>query len=84
MFLLSPDEINLPLPSYFNNFYTKNQGTSYDFYKYTLSRIVYSDNIAVNWRLRSSYTGDANGVYYIDTEGNYGNYGVTFFEKKGR
>ncbi len=66
VFLLSGTEVGFSGVSYMNT-----EGAKLSYFNSASKRIAYNGSSAAVWWLRSPYTDNNNGVWYVDTDGSY-------------
>ena len=66
VFLLSGTEVGFSSVSYMNT-----EGAKLSYFDSASKRVAYNGSSAAIWWLRSPYTGNYYGVWYVDTDGSY-------------
>lgn len=66
VFLLSGTEVGFSGVSYMNT-----EGAKLSYFDSASKRVAYNGSSAAIWWLRSPYTGNGYGVWYVDTDGSY-------------
>lgn len=69
VFLLSGTEVGFSGVSYMNT-----EGAKLSYFDSASKRVAYNGSSAAVWWLRSPHTGNYNYVWYVNTDGSYGNY----------